>query len=110
LIEEGLGCDLLLLTGGVSMGKYDLVEQVLSELKAEVLFYRCRNSAWKAGGVLVRVARAPSPALTAELLWARGRGRPRHTRNILRVAGESGFHHGDLRIVRSTDDRSAGGI
>src|SRR6202140_3920694 len=33
LIEEGLACDLLLLTGGVSMGKYDLVE-----LKAEFYF------------------------------------------------------------------------
>jgi molybdopterin molybdotransferase len=38
LIEEGLGCDLLLLTGGVSMGKYDLVEQVLGELQAEFYF------------------------------------------------------------------------
>ncbi|MGA9930267.1 MAG: gephyrin-like molybdotransferase Glp [Terriglobales bacterium] len=38
LIEEGLQCDLLLLTGGVSMGKYDLVEQVLDELKAEFYF------------------------------------------------------------------------
>jgi molybdopterin molybdotransferase len=38
LIEEGLGCDLLLLTGGVSMGKYDLVEQVLGESKAEFYF------------------------------------------------------------------------
>jgi len=38
LIEEGLGCDLLLLTGGVSMGKYDLVEQVLGELNAEFYF------------------------------------------------------------------------
>jgi molybdopterin molybdotransferase len=38
LIEEGLGCDLLLLTGGVSMGKYDLVEQVLEELQAEFYF------------------------------------------------------------------------
>jgi molybdopterin molybdotransferase len=37
-IAEGLGCDLLLLTGGVSMGKYDLVEQVLSELGAEYFF------------------------------------------------------------------------
>jgi len=37
-IEEGLGCDLLLLTGGVSMGKYDLVEQVLAELHAEFYF------------------------------------------------------------------------
>ena len=38
LIDEGLECDLLLLTGGVSMGKYDLVEQVLGELKAEFYF------------------------------------------------------------------------
>jgi molybdopterin molybdotransferase len=38
LIEQGLTCDLLLLTGGVSMGKYDLVEQVLGELKAEFYF------------------------------------------------------------------------
>jgi molybdopterin molybdotransferase len=38
LIEESLACDLLLLTGGVSMGKYDLVEQVLGELKAEFYF------------------------------------------------------------------------
>ncbi len=38
LIQEGLACDLLLLTGGVSMGKYDLVEQVLGELKAEFYF------------------------------------------------------------------------
>jgi molybdopterin molybdotransferase len=38
LIEEGLRCDLLLLTGGVSMGKYDLVEQVLGELKAAFYF------------------------------------------------------------------------
>ena len=38
LIEEGLTYDLLLLTGGVSMGKYDLVEQVLAELNAEFYF------------------------------------------------------------------------
>jgi len=38
LIEEGLRCDLLLLTGGVSMGKYDLVEQALAELNAEFYF------------------------------------------------------------------------
>ncbi|HVM92202.1 MAG TPA: molybdopterin molybdotransferase MoeA [Terriglobales bacterium] len=38
LILEGLNCDLLILTGGVSMGKYDLVEQVLGELGAEFYF------------------------------------------------------------------------
>ena len=38
LIEQGLAADLVLLAGGVSMGKYDLVEQVLSELEAEFFF------------------------------------------------------------------------
>ncbi len=38
LIEEGLQSDLLLITGGVSMGKYDLVEQVFAELQAESFF------------------------------------------------------------------------
>jgi len=38
LIAEGLKSDLLLLTGGVSMGRYDLVEQALSEMQAEFFF------------------------------------------------------------------------
>jgi len=38
LIAEGLETDLLLLAGGVSMGKYDLVEQVLAEFGAEFFF------------------------------------------------------------------------
>lgn len=38
LISDGLEADLLLLTGGVSMGKYDLVEQVLADFKAEFFF------------------------------------------------------------------------
>jgi molybdopterin molybdotransferase len=38
LIEQGLQSDLLLMTGGVSMGRYDLVEQALSELHAEFFF------------------------------------------------------------------------
>jgi molybdopterin molybdotransferase len=38
LIEAGLQSDLLLLTGGVSMGKYDLVEPVLAEFGGEFFF------------------------------------------------------------------------
>jgi molybdopterin molybdotransferase len=38
LITEGLEADLLLLSGGVSMGKYDLVEPAFSALKAEFFF------------------------------------------------------------------------
>ena len=37
-IERGLKEDLLVLTGGVSMGKYDLVESVLKALGAEFFF------------------------------------------------------------------------
>jgi molybdopterin molybdotransferase len=38
LVEQGLKSDLLLITGGVSMGKYDLVEVVLQVLGAEFIF------------------------------------------------------------------------
>ncbi len=38
LLKQGLGADLLLVMGGVSMGKYDLVEQVLGEFQVEFFF------------------------------------------------------------------------
>jgi len=38
LIEQGLQSDLLIMTGGVSMGRYDLVEQVLADLHSEFFF------------------------------------------------------------------------
>lgn len=41
-IEEALQSDLLLLSGGVSAGKYDLVEKVLGEIGAEFHFTRVR--------------------------------------------------------------------
>lgn len=40
LVEQGLTCDFLLLSGGVSAGKYDIVEQVLADLGAEFFFTR----------------------------------------------------------------------
>ena len=76
LIEQGFACDLLLITGGVSMGKYDLVEQVLAEMKAEFYFTGARIQPGKpvvfgscGAGALARVpavdaqpARAGAPA------------------------------------------------
>ena len=41
-IRQGLDADLLLLSGGVSAGKYDLVEKVLAEFGAEFLFDRVK--------------------------------------------------------------------
>ena len=38
LLRRGLEADLLLITGGVSMGKYDLVEEVLASLGAKFFF------------------------------------------------------------------------
>jgi molybdopterin molybdotransferase len=38
LIQEGLKADMLLLSGGVSMGKFDLVEQALKTLGAKFFF------------------------------------------------------------------------
>jgi molybdopterin molybdotransferase len=40
LVEQGLQLDLLLLSGGVSAGKYDIVEKVLADLGAEFFFDR----------------------------------------------------------------------
>ncbi len=39
-IEHGLAADLLLLSGGVSAGKYDIVERVLADLGAKFFFTR----------------------------------------------------------------------
>ncbi|HUI84050.1 MAG TPA: gephyrin-like molybdotransferase Glp [Candidatus Binatia bacterium] len=38
LLRKGLEADLLLITGGVSAGKYDLVEQVLASFEARIFF------------------------------------------------------------------------
>ncbi|MBI2680733.1 MAG: molybdopterin molybdotransferase MoeA [Candidatus Solibacter usitatus] len=39
-VEAGLSCDLLLISGGVSAGKYDIVERVLADCGAEFFFDR----------------------------------------------------------------------
>jgi molybdopterin molybdotransferase len=41
-IRAALDCDLLILSGGVSMGKYDFVEQALANLNAEFFFTGAR--------------------------------------------------------------------
>lgn len=41
-IHAALDCDLLILSGGVSMGKYDFVEQALANLHAEFFFTGAR--------------------------------------------------------------------
>jgi len=60
LIADGFEADLLLLTGGVSMGKYDLVEQVLAEFPAEFFFTGAQIQPGRPV-VFGRVAGASSP-------------------------------------------------
>ncbi len=93
LIADGFEADLLLLTGGVSMGKYDLVEQVLAEFQSGIFLYRSTDSAGTAGRVWTGA------------VW-RGRPRPRRgaarrrvrrvTQVLLRLAGKPGLDYGDL--------------
>lgn len=42
LLQQGLEADLLLISGGVSAGKYDLVETILAEMEAKFFFTRVK--------------------------------------------------------------------
>jgi molybdopterin molybdotransferase len=60
-ISQGTMWDLLILSGGVSMGKYDLVEQVLREFGAEFFF----TGAWIQPGKPVVFGRVPKGSESA---------------------------------------------
>ncbi len=92
LIEEGLGHDLLLLTGGVSMGRYDLVEQVLTELQAEFFFTGAKIQPGRP--VVFGKCGAGAPA----------REMPAPISSAYR---KSSLDHGDLRTLRPAHARSA---
>jgi len=64
-IVEGRKSDLLLLSGGVSAGKYDLVEEVLAKLRAEFLFTGVRMQPGKP----VVFGRLPGRNSTGEHEW-----------------------------------------
>ena len=74
---------MLLLSGGVSAGKYDIVERVLADLGARFFFDR----------VLIQPGQP--------LVFGASRREV-----LLRTAGESGVDHGDVRIVRARRDRT----
>jgi molybdopterin molybdotransferase len=63
LLIEGLDADLLLIAGGVSMGKYDLVEQALTSIQAEFFF---TGALIQPGRPVVfgRIPRGAGPALS----------------------------------------------
>ncbi len=75
LIADGFETDLLLLTGGVSMGKYDLVEQVLAQFGAKFFFTGAQIQPGRPV-VFGRVPRAASaPAREAEQYGSTGNER-----------------------------------
>jgi len=68
-IAQGLQSDLLLMAGGVSMGKYDFVEQVLAGFQAEFLFTGARIQPGKPvvfGRVPYAAASLPHPVNSSE--------------------------------------------
>ncbi len=91
LIEEGLQSDLLLLTGGVSMGRYDLVEQVLAEMQAEFFFTGAKIQPGRP--VVFGKCGAGTPA-APKLSAAAGT-------YFFGLAWESGLDHGDVRTLRA---------
>ena len=102
LIEEGLQSDLLIMTGGVSMGRYDLVEQVLAELQAEFFFTGAKIQP----GRPVVFGRVPCGAGAPA---REGRTAPVSPAQILlRPARQSSLHHGHLRTVCPPHARSPG--
>jgi len=82
-ILRGLREDVLVLSGGVSMGKYDLVESVLERLGRGVLF----------DAVAIRPASPQFSQNAKTLSYSDYR--------------QSRLHHGNVRVVRSSRDRSA---
>jgi molybdenum cofactor synthesis domain-containing protein len=80
-IRLGLEQDIVLVSGGVSMGKYDFVEDVFSEFGVKVLFDQ--------------VAMKPGEAHCVRPPW-------RYV--CFRLAGKSGFDHGGVSHVRTATD------
>ena len=81
-IQKALDADIVAITGGVSVGKYDLVEQVLRELGDGILL--------RYGGDSPRQARGFRFLQREAGVWA---------------SGESGLDYGDVRAVRDASDR-----
>jgi molybdopterin molybdotransferase len=67
-IEEGRESDLLLLSGGVSAGKYDLVEEVLAEFGADFIFAGVRMQPGRpvVFGRLAKAGRGGAPTQVSE--------------------------------------------
>jgi len=99
LIRQGLGADVLLLGGGVSMGELDLVEGVLARLGCEVLFDHVAIQPGKplvvarhGGGLVFGLPGNPASVMACFWLFVRPA--------LRRLQGlEDGFWHGAIRAT-----------
>ncbi len=96
MVRQGLSADVLLVTGGVSMGEFDFVEGVLSELGCEILFHRVAIQPGKPmvaarhpGGLVLGLPGNPASAMAVFWLFVRP--------VLRRLMGlHDGFWHGAL--------------
>ncbi|MCH9649788.1 MAG: molybdopterin molybdotransferase MoeA [Deltaproteobacteria bacterium] len=96
-VQQGMTDDVLLITGGVSMGEFDLVEGVLSELGCNILFEKVAVQPAKPvvaakhdGGLVFGLPGNPASAMVAFWLFVRP--------TLRRLLGyEDSFWHGALR-------------
>jgi molybdopterin molybdotransferase len=91
-LREGMRSDLLLVTGGVAVGDYDLVEPTLEELGVEILFDRIRVKPGQhsvlgkhPGGLVLAVPGNPVSAYVGYLLF--GAPALRKMRGLNRTGG-----------------------
>lgn len=96
-VRQGMTHDVLLITGGVSMGEFDLVEGVLSELGCTILFEKVAVqpakpvvAATHAGGLVFGLPGNPASAMVAFWLFVRPA--------LRRLSGyEDSFWHGAVQ-------------
>jgi len=102
IIREGLSADLLLSTGGVSVGDYDFVKDVYGSLGAEIVFWKVRIKPGKPvlfglleGKPFFGLPGNPASAATTFELFVRP--------SLRRLTGRTKVFHPRLRVVLEKD-------
>lgn len=93
-LQDAADCDIIVLTGGVSVGTFDLVPQALAEYGAEIIFHGVKQ---KPGKPLLFARRAPGTPGRRQLLF----GLPGNP-----LAGHLGFHRYISAAIRKLSGRS----
>jgi len=102
-VRAGLSSDLLLVTGGVSMGEFDFVEGVLGDLGCEILFHSVAIQPGKpmvaarhSGGLVLGLPGNPASAMAVFWLFVRP--------VLRRLMGlDDGFWHGALAATLESE-------